>query len=79
MHIKEKIAKRAKDRVIREKKGEICPMSRLQVGFLAALLVKNPPVRQETPVRFLGWEDPGRRNMLPTPVFLDSLGGSDGK
>ena len=21
-------------------------------------LVKNPPAKQETPVRFLGWEDP---------------------
>ena len=25
---------------------------------LIAQLVKNPPVMQETPVRFLGWEDP---------------------
>ena len=25
---------------------------------LMAQLVKNPPARQETPVRFLGWEDP---------------------
>ena len=26
-------------------------------GFLIAQLVKNPPAMQETPVRFLGWED----------------------
>ena len=25
---------------------------------LVAQLVKNPPAIQETPVRFLGWEDP---------------------
>ena len=25
---------------------------------LIAQLVKNPPAMQETPVRFLGWEDP---------------------
>ena len=25
---------------------------------LRAQLVKNPPAMQETPVRFLGWEDP---------------------
>ena len=27
-------------------------------SFLIAQLVKNPPVMQETPVRFLGLEDP---------------------
>ena len=27
-------------------------------GFLIAQLVKNPPAMQETPVRFLGQEDP---------------------
>ena len=27
-------------------------------GFPDSLLVKNPPAMQETPVRFLGWEDP---------------------
>ena len=25
---------------------------------LVAQLVKNPPAMQETPVQFLGWEDP---------------------
>ena len=34
---------------------------------------------QETLVLFLGWEDPWRRDRLPTPVFMDFPGGSDGK
>ena len=33
-------------------------------------MVKNTPARQETPVQFLGQEDPWRRVRLPTPVFL---------
>ena len=36
---------------------------------LVVQLVKNPPAMQETPVQFLGWEDPWRRERLPTPVF----------
>ena len=40
---------------------------------LVAQLVKNPPVMQETLIPFLGWEDPWRRDRLPTPVFLGSL------
>ena len=28
------------------------------LASLIAQLVKNPPVRQETPIQFLGWEDP---------------------
>ena len=27
-------------------------------AFLAAQLVKNPPAIRETPIRFLGWQDP---------------------
>ena len=46
---------------------------------LVAQLVKNPPAIQETLVRFLGWEDPLRRDRLPTPVFLGFPGGSDSK
>ena len=46
---------------------------------LIALLVKNPPVMQETPVRFLGPEDPWRRDRLPMPVFLGFPCGSAGK
>ena len=30
----------------------------LSWASLTAQLVKNPPVMQETPVQFLGWEDP---------------------
>ena len=37
---------------------------------LIAQLVKNPPVMQETPVRFLGGKDPLEKGRLPTPVSL---------
>ena len=47
---------------------------------LVAQLVKNPPAMQETPVQFLGQEDPLEKGYrLPTPVFLGFPGGSDGK
>ena len=49
-------------------------------AVLVAQLVKNLPSMGETWVQFLGWEDPWRRERLPTPVFwpgelhgLDSL------
>ncbi|KAJ1366500.1 hsp90 co-chaperone Cdc37 [Parelaphostrongylus tenuis] len=44
---------------------------RLQYSWasLVAQLVKNPPAMRETWVRSLGWEDPRRREELPTPVF----------
>ena len=32
---------------------------------------------QESPVSFLGWKIPWRRDRLPTPVFLGFPGGSD--
>ena len=35
-----------------------------------AQLVKSPPAMQETPVPFLGREDPLERKWQPTPVFL---------
>ena len=44
-----------------------------------AQLVKNLPAVQETLVWFLGWEDPQRRDRLPTPVFLGFPCGSPGK
>ena len=44
-----------------------------------AQLVKNLPAMRETWLRSLGWEDPWRRERLPTPVFLGLLDGSDGK
>ena len=34
---------------------------------------------QETPVRFLSREDTLEKDRLPTPVFLDFPGGSEGK
>ena len=46
---------------------------------LVTQLVKNPPAIQETPVWFLGREDPWKRDRLPTPVFLDFPCGSAGK
>ena len=46
---------------------------------LVAQMVKNLPAMQETPVWFLGREDPWRRDRLPTPVFLGFPGGSDSK
>ena len=48
------------------------------MGFLITQLVKNPPAVQETPVRFQGQKD-SLEDRLPTPVFLDFPGGSDGK
>ena len=46
---------------------------KLPWAFLKAQLVKNPPARKETPVRFLGWDFCWRGNKLSTPVFLDFL------
>ena len=46
---------------------------------LIAQLVKNLPAIQETPVQFLGKEDPLERNMLPNPVFLGFPFGSAAK
>ena len=34
---------------------------------------------QETPVLFLGWEDPLERDRVPSPVFLGFPCGSPGK
>ena len=46
---------------------------------LIAQLVKNLPAMQETLVRFLGREDPSKRDRLPTPVFLGFPCDSAGK
>ena len=55
-------------------------ISKGKVGAsLVAKLVKNPPEMQETPVRYLGWEDPLEKDRLPTPVFLGFPGGLAGK
>ena len=48
------------------------------MAFIAQL-VKNLPAMQETLVRFLGGEDPLRRDRLHTPVFLYFSCGSAGK
>ena len=37
--------------------------------YLIAQLIKNPPAMHETWIRSLRWEDPWRRERLPTPVF----------
>ena len=37
---------------------------------LVAQMVKNPPAMQETWVQSLGWEDPLKKEWLPTPVLL---------
>ena len=46
---------------------------------LVAKLVQNPPVMQETLVRFLVDKIPWRRDRLHTPIFMGFRGGSDGK
>ena len=37
---------------------------------MVAQTVKNLPALQETWVPSLGWEDPWRKEWLPTPAFL---------
>ena len=49
------------------------------IASLIAQLVKKPPAMQETPVRFVGGEDPLEKDRLPTPVFLGFLCGSAGE
>ena len=39
-------------------------------AFLVAQTVKNPPVMQETWVRFLGWEDPLEKEMATHSSIL---------
>ena len=46
---------------------------------LKAQLVKNPPAMQESPVQFLGQEDPLEKEYTITPVFLGFPCGSAGK
>ena len=41
----------------------------LSWASLVAQPVKNSPAMWETQLRSLGWEDPWRRERLPTPVF----------
>ena len=53
--------------------------STLEERIEVAHLVRNLPAKQETPGRFLGREDPWRRDRKPTLVFLVFPGGSAGK
>ena len=46
-------------------------------GSLPKKKKKNPLAMQESPVSFLGWKIPWRRDRLPTLVFLGFPGGSD--
>ena len=39
------------------------------MASLVAQLVKNPPAMWETWIRFLDWEDPIKKERLPTPVL----------
>ena len=41
-----------------QQRGLCCYAGFLFLTSLGAQLVKNPPAMQETPVQFLGWEDP---------------------
>lgn len=45
---------------------------------LIAQLVKNPPAMQETPVQFMGQEDPLEKGQATPPVFLSFPCGSAG-
>ena len=45
-----------------------CPLQ-YSWASLVAQLIQNPPAMQATWVQSLGWEDPWRRERLPTPVF----------
>ena len=53
--------------------------SQSREASLVAQLVKNPPAVKETPVWFLGQENPLGRDRLPTPAFLGFPGSSAGK
>ena len=47
----------------------LCPIRKYLADYIVAQLVKNLPAMWETWVRAQGWEDPWRRERLPTPVF----------
>ena len=46
-------------------------------AFLVAQTVKNPPVMQETGVRFLGWEDPLEEGMATHSSILENPHGQE--
>ena len=45
-------------------------MTRACKASLVTQTVKNLPAKQETQVQSLGWDDPWRREWLPTLLFL---------
>ena len=47
----------------------ICYLLQYSCSSLVAQVVKNLPAIRQTWVWSLGWEDPQRRERLPTPVF----------
>ena len=49
------------------------------INYRIAQLVKNPPAMQETPVLFLGWEDPLEKGMATHLSILGLPCGSAGK
>ena len=50
----------------------------LNLASLIAQLVKNPPVMQDTPVRFLGWEEPMQKGEANHSSILGLPCGSAG-
>ena len=44
-------------------------LSPIYGASLVAQLVNNPPVKQETCIQYLGWEDSLEKERKPTPVF----------
>ena len=55
------------------------PIVQFSGASLVAQLVKNLPAMQDTLVLFLSWEDPLKKDRLPTTVFLGFPSGSAGK
>ena len=43
------------------------------IPYLIAQLVKNQPAMQETPVQFLGWEDPLKEEMATHSNILTRI------
>ena len=54
----------------RSPRERIVYMLQYSWASLVAQLVKNTPAMQETWGQSLGWDDPRRRERVPTPVFL---------
>ena len=46
------------DKLPLDENMELYLINKTMWASLVAQVVKNPPVMQETPVQFLGWEDP---------------------